>query len=388
MLPHPTKALRFRSRPLIVAYITLATFTDLVAYSIAVPVLPDYVTRFDASPTTVGILFGSFGVTLLAVSIPMGAISDRIGRKRPMVLATVILALSTLWFGFADSLPMLFGARMLQGVADGMTWVVGFALIADLYGPEQRGRIMGLVMSATSLGVIVGPSIGGWLYELGGIRFPFLVVSAVAVFNTALFLLTTIETRAHSVGVPMRRVLSHRTILMCAVTAVAGSATVTMLEPVLPLVLNARFGFGPAQIGILFGMAAAASSVLHPVYGRLSDRWGGRRLMLMGLVLAALLLPMMNMAVGWRSAAASMIGLSAVVSLMITPSLTYMAEATSSAGFGSFGVVYGLYNVAWAVGLMVGPMAGGILLQRFGFLALTVVWMVGLLGTAILVRRG
>ena len=379
---------RFSSRPLIVACITLATFTDLVAYSIAVPVLPDYVTRFDASPTTLGLLFGSFGVTLLAVSIPMGAMSDRIGRKRPMVLATVILALSTLWFGFADSLPMLFGARMLQGVADGMTWVVGFALIADLYGPEDRGRIMGLVMSATSLGIIVGPSIGGWLYEVGGIRFPFLVVFAVAVFNTGLFLLTTIETRVRSVAVPMRRVLSHRAILMCAVTAVAGSATVTMLEPVLPLVLNARFGFGPAQIGILFGTAAVASSVLHPIYGRLSDRWGGRRLMLMGLVLAALLLPMMNLAVGWRSAAALMIGLSAVVSLIITPSLTYMAEATSSAGFGSFGVVYGLYNVAWGVGLMVGPMAGGVLLQRVGFLVLTVVWMVGLLGTALLVRRG
>lgn len=385
-MPHFQQRVR-GSRPLIVACITLATFTDLVAYSIAVPVLPDYVTRFDASPTTLGLLFGSFGVTLLAVSIPMGAMSDRIGRKRPLVLATVILALSTLWFGFANSLPMLFGARMLQGAADGMTWVVGFALIADLYGPDERGRIMGLVMSAASLGIIVGPSIGGWLYELGGIRFPFLIVSAVAVFSTGLFLVTTIETPISSVRVPMRRVLSQRAVVMCAVTAVAGSATATMLEPVLPLVLNARFGLGPAQIGALFGTAAVASSVLHPIYGRLSDRWGGRRLMLMGLVLAGLLLPMMNMAVGWRSAAGLMVGLSAVLGLIITPSLAYMAEATSFAGSGSFGVVYGLYNVAWGVGLMVGPMAGGVLLQQVGFAVLTVVWTVGLLGTALLVRR-
>jgi multidrug resistance protein len=375
------------SRPLIVAWITLAAFTDLVAYSIAIPVLPDYVRRFDASPTTLGLLFGSFGVTLLAVSIPMGAMSDRIGRKGPMVLATVILALSTLWFGFAGSLPMLFAARLLQGAADGMTWVVGFALIADLYGPEERGRIMGLVMSATSLGIIVGPSIGGWLYELGGIRFPFLVVSALAVFSTGLFLVTRIETPISSVRVPMRHVLSDRAIVICAVTAVAGSATLAMLEPVLPLVLNARFGLGPAQIGMLFGTAAVASSVLHPIYGRLSDRWGGRRLMLTGLFLTGLFLPMMNMAVGWRSAAGLMIGLSAVLGLIVTPSLTFMAEATSLAGFGSFGVVYGLYNVAWGVGLMGGPMAGGLLLERVGFSVLTVVWMVGLLGTALLVRR-
>ena len=48
---------------------------------------------------------------------------------------------------------------------------------------------------------------------------------------------------------------------------------------------------------------------------------------------------------------------------MITPSLTYMAEATASAGSPSFGVAYGLYNVAWAVGLLVGPAVGRLLVR-------------------------
>ena len=78
-LPFPTP---FQSRSLVLACITTATFTDLVAYSVAVPVLPDYATRFNASPTTIGLLFASFGVTLLVLSIPMGAISDRVGPQR------------------------------------------------------------------------------------------------------------------------------------------------------------------------------------------------------------------------------------------------------------------------------------------------------------------
>jgi MFS family permease len=61
-----------KSRSLVLACITTATFTDLVAYSVAVPVLPDYARRFHASPTMVGLLFGSFGVALLTLSIPMG----------------------------------------------------------------------------------------------------------------------------------------------------------------------------------------------------------------------------------------------------------------------------------------------------------------------------
>ena len=109
--------------------------------------------------------------------------------------------------------------------------------------------------------------------------------------------------------------------------------------------------------------------------------------MLAGLTVAGLFMPAMNALVGWRSAAVLVIGLSAVLGLIVTPSLTYMAEATSKAGLESFGVVYGLYNVAWGVGLMAGPAAGGMLLQRVGFATLTTVWAIGLLCTAALVIR-
>jgi len=73
------------SRATAVALVTFATFTDIVAYSVAVPVLPDLSRRLGASPTMIGFLFASFGVTLLTVSIPMGAVSDRMGRKAPLV---------------------------------------------------------------------------------------------------------------------------------------------------------------------------------------------------------------------------------------------------------------------------------------------------------------
>src|SRR5882672_12030898 len=96
------------SRAVAVALVTLATFTDIVAYSIAIPVLPDLSRKLGASPTMIGFLFASFGVTLLIVSVPMGAVSDRIGRKGPMIGALALLAGSTLLFAFAASLPMLF----------------------------------------------------------------------------------------------------------------------------------------------------------------------------------------------------------------------------------------------------------------------------------------
>src|SRR4030095_3755579 len=102
-----------RSRAVAVALITCATFTDLVAYSIAIPVLPDLSRKLGASPTMIGLLFASFGVTLLTVSIPLGAVSARIGRKGPMVGGLIALAAATTLFAFSTSLPWLFAARLV-----------------------------------------------------------------------------------------------------------------------------------------------------------------------------------------------------------------------------------------------------------------------------------
>src|SRR4051812_45816455 len=225
-----------RSRAVAVALITCATFTDLVAYSIAIPVLPDLSRKLGASPTMIGFLFASFGVTLLIVSVPMGAVSDRIGRKGPLVGGLAALAAASLLFAFADTLPWLFAARLVQGAADAVTWVVGFALVADLYEANERGRITGIVMMGTSFAVMIGPTIGGWLYELGGIRTPFVAVAVMAAVAVALFLWIDIPPqRATGDIVPITMVLRVPAIAACAVAVVAIAGTISMLEPVLSL---------------------------------------------------------------------------------------------------------------------------------------------------------
>jgi len=335
----------------------------------------------------VGVLFASFGITLLVLSIPMGAISDRIGRKGPMIGGLALLAISTLAFAYAQSLPMLFAARLVQGAADGITWVVGFAMIADLYRPDERGRAMGLAMAGSTLGIIIGPVIGGWLYEIGGIRLPFLAVAAMAVIDLIVFAIVAPRTRGSGSTAPMRQVLTHRPVAITALVVIAGSGTIAMLEPVIPLVMRSRLGLGPAAIGSLFGIAAVASTTMHPIYGRLSDRWGGRRLMMTGLIASAFALPLLNFATDFRSAAFAMVPMWIVFSMIVTPSLYYMAEVASAAGFESYGVVYGVYNMAWAVGLMVSPALGGFLLERVGFAGLTIGWSVFLLATSVVLAR-
>jgi MFS transporter, DHA1 family, solute carrier family 18 (vesicular amine transporter), member 1/2 len=362
------------SRAFAVALVTFATFADITAYSVAVPVLPDLSRRLGASPTMIGFLFASFGVTLLTVSVPMGAVSDRVGRRAPMVGGMLALAAATLLFAYATSLRVLFVARLVQGAADAITWVVGFALIADRYASDERGRVTGIVMSGTSFAFMIGPSIGGWLYELGGIRLPFVFVTGMAIASAMSFLLIDLPAaHAQHEAVPVMTVLRIPAVAACTIAVVAASSTLSMLEPVLALHL-ANLSIGPARIGLLFGIAAVLNAVLHPWCGHLADRWGARRMMLLGLSLSAFALAIAGQSWSFRSAIALQLPLVATMALMITPSLAYMAEATSSGGVASFGVAYGLYNMAWGAGLLGGPAIGGFLFERLGFSRLVLAW--------------
>lgn len=363
------------SRAAAVALVTFATFIDIVAYSIAVPVLPDISRRLGASPTMIGLLFASFGVTVLAVSLPMGAISDRMGRKSPLVGGLIALAASTVMFAFAEELPGLFAARLVQGAADAVTWVVGFALLADLFGPAERGRIMGLVMSGTTFGFMVGPTLGGWLYETGGVRVPFLSVAVLAFLAAIGFAWLKIPAKhaAHE-AVPVRAIMRVPAVGVCSAAVVVIGGTIAMVEPILSLFLAASIHLGPARIGMVFGAGAVASAVLHPLTGHLADRWGARRVTIWGLVATGSVLPFLGFIDSFETAIALFILNTAAVAVVITPSLAYMAEATSTAGVGSFGVAFGLYNFAWAMGLLVGPATGGFLYERIGFHRLMLLW--------------
>jgi DHA1 family solute carrier family 18 vesicular amine transporter 1/2 len=363
------------SRSVAVALVTAATFTDIVALGVAVPVLPDLGRRLGASSAMIGLLFGSFGATMLLVSMPMGAVSDRVGRRAPMLGGLIALAASTLLFSYATTLPALFAARLVQGAADATTWVVGFALVADLYAPEERGRITGIILGGTSVAYLVGPSIGGWLYEMGGIRLPFLAVTGMAVLTLIGFSwLRLPDHRATREPVPFVALLRHPQVLTCGVVVLLMAGTMTMFEPVFVLFLQDTLHISPARVGTVFAAAALANTVFHPIIGRMSDAWGARRLVGIGMLAWSAALPLLAYASSFQLAIVLCVVQAATFALVGAPSLTFMAEATSEAGLGSFGTAYGLYNAIWALGLLAGPPIGGYLYERIGFSSLTLRW--------------
>src|SRR5689334_8035525 len=163
--------------------VTLAVFVDMLLYGLAVPIVPGYAATLGASEPAIGVMFGSYALALLIVSPGVGTLSDRVGRRGPIVGGLVWPAVATGLFAFATSYPMLLAARTLQGVAAAATWTAGLALLADLYPPQARGWAMGVALSGMTAGLLLGPPVGGLLYERGSFQLPCLVVAALALLD-------------------------------------------------------------------------------------------------------------------------------------------------------------------------------------------------------------
>jgi MFS transporter, DHA1 family, solute carrier family 18 (vesicular amine transporter), member 1/2 len=159
---------------------SVALFTDMLVYGLAIPVLPLLPATTAAGPAATGLLFAGYATAMLVVTPLAGRLVDQAGPRRPLLIGLVGLAAATLLFAVGGPYWMLALARVLQGVAAGMSWVAGLSLIAAVTPIATRGRSMGLAMSMVSLGVLIGPPLAGVLVENFGVRAPFLLAAGVA----------------------------------------------------------------------------------------------------------------------------------------------------------------------------------------------------------------
>ena len=173
--------------PLVIIFVTV--FIDLLGFGIIIPLLPFYAESFGASAFTIGLLGTSFSLMQFLFSPIWGRWSDKIGRRPIILLGLMGSCLSYLGLALATSLPLIFFARIIGGIA-GANIATAQAYIADVTTPENRAKGMGMVGAAFGLGFIFGPAIGGLLSRLGP-EAPMWFASALcfANFTAAWFLL-------------------------------------------------------------------------------------------------------------------------------------------------------------------------------------------------------
>ncbi len=337
-------------------------FIDMTVYSLVIPVLPSYISFLGVDAGVLGIIFGMYPAMMFLFSIPMGLLSDRVGRRRVLIAGMVLLAVSTAVFGLAATVPALILARGIQGISAAATWSAGLALLADTYGRSELGAKMGVTMSAMSVGMVLGPVVGGYLYEHVGYTATFVIPSAAAGLTALGLFLLPLPLRVSSVQGRRPALLPASGLPLLAVyaAAVVGvAATYGIVEPFLPVYLVDTFAVSPTTVGLVFGLLAFAGIVAQPIAGRLADRYRGEVLIAAGLLFSGFTLAAAVLAPELLVVAGAVLLLGFTLSIALIPTLPLMADLYR--GEGAQGVAYGVYNSFFSVGLALGPFAGALL---------------------------
>src|SRR5215510_9229032 len=165
--------------PLVIIFITV--LIDLIGFGIVIPVLPLYAKNFHASETVTGLLLAVYSLMNFIFSPILGRLSDRVGRRPVLFLSIVGTSVGFLVMGLANTLWLLFVARIIDGITGGNISTAQ-AYIADITPPEQRSRSMCIIGAAFGLGFIFGPALGGVLSSIS-LAAPFLFSAGLAAAN-------------------------------------------------------------------------------------------------------------------------------------------------------------------------------------------------------------
>ncbi len=170
--------------PLVAIFLIVAV--DVLAFTLIVPLLPFYAERFGATPHEVGYLVSTFAVCQLLAGPVLGNLSDRVGRKPVLALSQLGTFAGFVLLGFAHSLPMIFAARVIDGITAG-NLSVAQAAIVDVTTPEKRARGFAVIGIAFGLGFLIGPAVSAWLATID-LRLPIALAAGLSLVSVALTL--------------------------------------------------------------------------------------------------------------------------------------------------------------------------------------------------------
>jgi DHA1 family tetracycline resistance protein-like MFS transporter len=353
--------------PLVVIFVTV--FIDLLGFGIIIPLLPFYAESFGASALAIGLLGTSFSLMQFLFSPIWGRWSDRIGRKPIILVGLMGSCLSYLALALATTLPLVFVARIIGGIA-GANIPTAQAYIADVTTPENRARGMGMVGAAFGLGFIFGPAIGGVLSRISP-ETPMWFASALCLANfiAAWFLLPESRkandtTRNLGRMEAFRHARSKPALLLVLTLFFLVTLAFSGFETTFAIFSEAKFGFTTSTIGFLFAFIGVVLAVVQGVLvGKVVKIIGEKRLIPLAIGAIAVGIGMVPLA--WSVPGLLVaLGVLAVGMGFNGPSLTAMVSKLSDPD--DQGGNLGLASSIASLGRVVGPVWGGYLYDAYG----------------------
>jgi len=356
--------------------ICVGQFLLMIGMGFLSPVLPKFVQALGTAPTqigtTVGLIISAYGVGRAIMCVPTGKLAKRYGRRPLLILGPSIVAISTLFMGFATECWQLVALRLLEGLAATVFSVTAMIITGEISTPAKRGQYMSLYWGSLLIGASMGPTLGGFVGHYLGYRAPFFCFAALAAAATLwnylripeTILRHTPATSATSNNFSTKKPANRQTPLYKNLSFVLIStiSLVTLLTitgnqiTLVPLLGYERLGLMEVQVGWTLGVAAATQFALGFLAGRLSDKMGRKSLIFFGGIVTALGLVLFTQSGSYSSflLSAALLGLGRAFSSVV--SSAYITDIALSRDYEH---TLALYRTTTDIGAIIGPILFG-----------------------------
>lgn len=326
----------------VMAAVAMSIFLATIDAGIVNVALPTLVHDLNTDFATIQWVILSYLLTITTLMLSIGRLGDMIGKKSIFTSGFVVFTVGSALCGLSQTVYGLIAFRVLQAVGAAMILALGVAIVTEAFPGQERGRALGLIGTIVSLGVIVGPTLGGilikalswhWIFfvnlpvgiigtlmawrfvpdfkPLGGQRFDYWGALTLFVSLLALLLALTLgqqlgfgDTRIslllgvwliflivflvieNRTAQPMIDLKLFRNVLF-SVNLVTGFLTFVAIAGVfilLPFYLEEVLNYNTQQVGFLLAAIPVGLGIFAPISGALSDRFGTRPITVLGLI--------------------------------------------------------------------------------------------------------
>ncbi|BDA74713.1 major facilitator transporter [Calothrix sp. PCC 7716] len=345
----------------------LAIFSSTIAKN---PVLPILAQQLGANPATIGAIAATSTLSGILASFPAGLLSDYWGRKPLLMFAGVVFCSAPLAYLLVFNPWQLGLVRGYHGLATAILSPVAMAYVTDL-APTHKGERLGWYSSFTLAGRALAPVVGGLFLTVSTWQSVYVVCAIVGILTlVGIKLLPQTKTKRNrkirqinSTLPAIRTVLSHRMILITSLVEAAQFLAFGAVETFLPL-YALSIGIDKATVGLIFASQVGIKVLARLLMGRMSDRYGPKRQIVVGLLLTSVAM--------WFLCQVKSVVLLLLISAVFVLGIAISSAATSAfvadlAPVDSRGTALGIMSAIMDVGQASGPVFLGFLLMHTSY---------------------
>uniref|UniRef100_A0A673KB92 MFS-type transporter SLC18B1-like n=1 Tax=Sinocyclocheilus rhinocerous TaxID=307959 RepID=A0A673KB92_9TELE len=374
------------SRQQILTLIAMASinFSSMICYSILGPFFPNEAKKKGVSQAMIGLIFGIYALCTLVGSLILGKYIVQIGAKFMIVAGLFVSSGCTVLFGFLDQVSdgtvfivLCFITRCINAIGFSAAVTSSFAVSGKVF-PDNIATVLGFMEIFTGLGLILGPPLGGWLYQSFGYEIPF-VFTGCLLFATVPLNLWILPNAVPSSQNSFLRLCTRIKILLICFVVFTLSSGLGFLDATLSIFAIEKLNLSAGSVGLLMIGLSLPYGAASPIFGVISDKYPSIRkwMMVVGGMATAVSfcflgpLPVFHIRSQLWLTVLMLIVVGFSLCMSCIPTFAEMIACAHENGFeegmSTLGLVSGLFSAVWSAGMFFGPTIGGYITQALNF---------------------